>query len=327
MDRRRFNQWLGLGAIGAIVPRAAFAASGYPERPVTMIVPYPAGGPSDTAARRLTPELGKRLGQPVVIDNAAGAGGALGAQKFLRSAADGITLFYGSPNETILAPLANPAVRYKSVEFRLASLGASAALVLCGHAGLPADSIDGLVALGRKTDKPLSFGSVGVGSLQHLACESIRAGTGMKMLHVPYKGAAPALNDLLGGQVDLMALTMGASTVAMIASGKLKCFGVMAARRDAGAPSLPTINEGQYLKDVVFEAWGGVFVPAKTPDAIVEKLNASLAEVYGLPSVRALIEAGGVHVPPRLGTAEAARFFSGEAAKFQQIAKNIDLSA
>ncbi len=325
MDRRAFNQLVGLGAMGLVLP--ARAAGPYPDRPVSLIVPYPAGGPSDTGARRLTVGLGQKLGQPVVVDNVAGASGAIGAQKLLRSAPDGLTVFFGSPNETVLAPLANPSIQYKSTEFRMACMSTITPYVPVGRATLPANTIDELVTLGRSSAKPLTFGSVGVGSQQHLAGESIKARSGMNMMHVPYKGAAPAMNDLLGGQIDLSVMTFSGGTLALIKSGKLKSFGVLSRKRDAVAPSLSTINEGKFLKDVSFVSWGGIFVVTKTPAAIVERLNAELNAVNALPEVRTSAEAAGSRVPERMTLAECDRFYQGEIAKFQEIAKTVNFAA
>lgn len=324
MDRRAFNSLMGLGAMGLALP--ARAAGPYPDRPITLIVPYPAGGPSDTGARRLSVALGQKLGQPVVVDNIAGASGSIGAQKLLRSAPNGLTVFYGSPNETLLAPLANPAIQYKSNEFRMACLSTITPYVLVGRAALPANTIDELVKLGRSSDKPLSFGSVGLGSQQHLAGESIKARSGMNMLHVPYKGASPVMNDLLGGQIDLAVMTFSGGTLDLIKSGKLKSLGVLSSKRDALAPTLPTINEGEYLKDVSFFSWGGIFFVAKTPAPIIERLNTELNAVNALPEVRASAEAAGSRVPERMTLGECDQFYQGEIAKFQKIAKTVNLT-
>ncbi|NMM75782.1 hypothetical protein B2J88_22405 [Rhodococcus sp. SRB_17] len=325
MDRRTFSSVMGLSAMGLMLP--ARAAGPYPDRPITLIVPYPAGGPSDTGARRLSVALGQKLGQPVVVENIAGASGSIGAQKLLRSAPNGLAVFYGSPNETLLAPLANPAVQYKSNEFRMACLSTVTPYVLVGRGALPANNIDELVKLGRSSEKPLSFGSVGVGSQQHLAGESIKARSGMNMLHVPYKGASPVMSDLLGGQIDLAVMTFSGGTLDLIKSGKLKSLGVLSSKRDALAPTLPTINEGEYLKDVSFFSWGGIFVLAKTPASIVERLNAELNAVNALPEVRASAEAAGSRVPERMTPAECDRFYQGEIAKFQEIAKTVNFAA
>lgn len=325
MDRRAFNSVMGLSAIGLALP--ARATGSYPNRPITFIVPYPAGGPSDTGARRISVPLGQKLGQPVVVDNIAGASGSIGAQKLLRSAPNGLAILYGSPNETLLAPLTNPAVQYKSNEFRMVCLSTITPYVLVGRADLPANNIDELVKLSRSSEKPLSFGSVGVGSQQHLAAESIKARSGMNMLHVPYKGASPVMSDLLGGQIDMAVMTFSGGTLDLIKSGKLKSLGVLSSKREALAPTLPTINEGESLKDISFFSWGGIFVVAKTPASIVERLNAELNVVNALPELRASAEAAGSRVPERMTPAECDLFYQGEIAKFQQIAKTVNFAA
>lgn len=324
MQRRDFNRLLALSTVALAIPGRAAAA--YPDRPISIIVPFPAGGPSDTGARRIAPHLTRLLGQPVVVDNVSGAGGAIGAQKVLRSPADGYTLFYGSPNETILAPVVNPAVKYQSNEFRPIRLSVVTPLVLVGRPSLEARNVDELVELGRtRRDRPLSFGSVGVGSAQHLAGENFKASTRAQMLHVPYKGAAPVLNDLLGDQVDLAFMTLSGGTLQLIESGKLTCYGMATLAREPGATTLPTINEGRYVKDMHFQLWGGLFAPAKTPTALTERLNAALNAVHRVPELRVAIEASGAQVAPLDGLAETERFYASEIGKYRQIAHGLDL--
>ena len=189
---------------------AAFAQN-YPSKPVSLMVPYPAGGPSDAAARIFTAPLGKELGQQVIVDNLGGVSGALAAQKVLAAPADGYYLFQGSPNEVILAPLANAAVKLKAEDFRLVHPVTDAVMVVVARKDLPANNMDELIALARKSaDKPLTYGSVGIGSLYHLILEDVQQRTGIQLIHAPYKGNAPLLPDIGGGQVDFAVLVYSA---------------------------------------------------------------------------------------------------------------------
>ncbi len=189
----KFRTLLGLTAGSLLVAGAALAQS-WPAKTVGLMVPYPAGGPSDAIARIFNAQLGKELGQQVLVENLGGVSGALAAQKVLAAPADGHLVFQGSPNEVILAPLANAAVKLKAEDFRLVHPVADAVMVFVTRKDLPVNTVDDLIALARKSpDKPLSYGSVGVGSLYHLILENVQAETGIKLTHIPYKGNAPLL--------------------------------------------------------------------------------------------------------------------------------------
>ena len=202
-----FRSALLLGCGLMLAAAGPARADGFPAKPVNLMVPYPAGGPSDATARIFTVPLGKALGQQVVVENLGGVSGAMAAQKVLAAPADGYYLFQGSPNEIILAPLANAAVKLKAEDFRMVHPVAEAVMVFVARKDLPANSVDELIALARKSpDKPLSYGSVGIGSLYHLILEKVQLDTGVKLMHAPYKGNAPLLQDIGGGQVDFAAL-------------------------------------------------------------------------------------------------------------------------
>lgn len=194
----------------------AALAQTYPVKPVNLMVPYPAGGPSDAIARIFNTQLGKELGQQVLVENLGGVSGALAAQKVLAAPADGYYIFQGSPNEVILSPLANSAVKLKAEDFRLVHPVADAVMVFVTRKNLPVSSVDELIALARKSaDKPLTYGSVGIGSLYHLILEQAQAQTRVQLNHVPYKGNAPLLQDIAGGQVDFAVLVYSAAMGAL----------------------------------------------------------------------------------------------------------------
>lgn len=215
MPKLDFLRTLALAA-GMLLGAQAALAQTYPVKPVNLMVPYPAGGPSDAIARIFNTQLGKELGQQVLVENLGGVSGALAAQKVLAAPADGYYIFQGSPNEVILSPLANSAVKLKAEDFRLVHPVADAVMVFVTRKDLPVSSVDELIALARKSaDKPLTYGSVGIGSLYHLILEQAQAQTGIKLAHVPYKGNAPLLQDIAGGQVDFAVLVYSAAMGAL----------------------------------------------------------------------------------------------------------------
>ena len=220
------------------------------------MVPYPAGGPSDAIARIFNVPLGKELGQQVLVENLGGVSGALAAQKVLAAPADGYYLFQGSPNEVILSPLANAAVKLKAEDFRLVHPVTDAVMVFVTRKDLPANNVDELIALARKSaDKPLTYGSVGIGSLYHLILEDVQQRTGIKLAHVPYKGNAPLLQDIGGGQVDFAVLVYSAGMGALADQGRLKVIGQLGAQRSELLKNVPTVSEGKELKNFSYKIW------------------------------------------------------------------------
>ena len=247
----------------ALAPFSA-AHADFPEKRVTMVVPFPAGGASDLVARILSEPLARVFGQPVVVDNVGGGAGVIGAAKVERADNDGYTVMLGSVNETVLGPITNPSVRYKFTDFTpLAKVGSSAFMVI-GRKDLPANTIDDLIALARSAPGTLSFGSTGVGSYQQIVMESVQQLSGTSLLHVPYRGGAPMLSDVLGGQIDL-GVALPTMVLPQINEGRIKTFGFTGKGRDAAAPQIPSINEGQSFNSVDFVFWFGIFAPAGVP--------------------------------------------------------------
>jgi tripartite-type tricarboxylate transporter receptor subunit TctC len=304
---------------------AAFAQN-YPTKPVSLMVPYPAGGPSDAAARIFTAPLGKELGQQVIVDNLGGVSGALAAQKVLAAPADGYYLFQGSPNEVILAPLANAAVKLKAEDFRLVHPVTDAVMVVVARKDLPANNMDELIALARKSaDKPLTYGSVGIGSLYHLILEDVQKRTGIQLIHAPYKGNAPLLTDIGGGQVDFAVLVYSAGMGAMADQGRLKVIGQLGAQRSELLKNVPTVSEGKELKDFAFQIWSGFMVPKNTPEDVVQRLHKAIGATLKDPGVRAQLAAQTQLAAPPMSLAEAQKFYEAETARYRAIAKSINL--
>ncbi|MDN3920051.1 tripartite tricarboxylate transporter substrate binding protein [Roseateles violae] len=311
---------------GLMLGHGVALAEVYPVKPVNLMVPYPAGGPSDAIARIFANPLGRELGQQVLVENLGGVSGALGAQKVLAAPADGYYMFQGSPNEVILSPLANAAVKLKTEDFRLVHPVSDAVMVFVTRKDLPVNSVDELIALARKSaDKPLTYGSVGVGSLYHLIVESVQANTGVTLAHVPYKGNAPLLQDIGGGQVDFAVLVYSAAMGALAEQGRLKVIGQLGAQRSELLKNVPTAAEGQALKNFSYKVWTGYMVPKSTPEPVVARLHAAIGKTLQDPSVRAQLAVQTQVASPPMSLAESAKFFETETARYRAIAKQIHL--
>jgi tripartite-type tricarboxylate transporter receptor subunit TctC len=305
---------------------AAAQAQTFPSKPVNLMVPYPAGGPSDATARIVNPMLGKELGQQVIVENLGGVSGALAAQKVLAAPSDGYYLLQAGPNEVILSPLANAAVKVKAEDFRLVHPMASAVMVVLARKDLPANNMDELIALARKSaDKPLIYGSVGIGSLYHLILEDVQRRTSTKLAHVPYKGNAPLLQDVGGGQVDFAVLVYSSAMGALAEQGRLKIIGQLGTQRSPLLKDIPTVAESKELKGFEYVIWSGFMVPKNTPEPVVERLHSSIVATLKDPTVRSQLTAQVQQVSPPMSLAESAKFYDAETARYRAIAKSINL--
>ena len=276
---------LSLAATLAILaPHAARAADAYPAKPVRFVVAFPPGGGTDIIARAIAQKLAERIAQQVVVDNRPGAGGNIGTDIVAKSAPDGYTMLMGSAG-----PLAINASLFGKMPFdpikdlAPVTLAASTPNVLVVHPSLRVATVKELIALAKARPGEINFASSGHGTPAHLAGELFNSMVGVKMVHVPYKGAAPALADLLGGQVQLMFSTMPPA-LPHVKDGKLRALAVTSAKRSPAAPDLPTLDE---IALPGFEAntWHGVVVPAGTPATIVARLNREIVAILHLPDV------------------------------------------
>lgn len=316
------------GAFVSVLLVTTSLAQTFPAKPVTLMVPYPAGGVSDVIARTLNVTLAKHLGQPVIVENLGGAGGAIAAQKVLNSPADGHLIFQGGPNELILAPLSNSAVKYKSEEFRLVQMITINPMAVLARKDLPVNNGDELIAYAKKAadaGTPMTYASVGPGSMYHLLGEHMSKQTGIAMTHVPYKGGAPAQQDLMGGLVDIFMTPFGKSHGQLVDDGKLKVVGVLSSERQAMFKKAPTLNESKALKGFVFEMWSGYFVRKDTPESVVQALHKALSEVANDPAVRAALEAQAMVVPRPQPLTAMNKVYSDNIARYRAIAKAINL--
>jgi tripartite-type tricarboxylate transporter receptor subunit TctC len=316
------------GLLVASSALTAAVAQTYPVKPISLIVPYPAGGPSDFFARRVQPEAAARLGQTMIIENIGGAGGSIGLSKLVNSPADGYTLSLGSPMELVLAPMAIQGVKYKSEDFKLVAQFATTTTILAVRNSLNVKNVDELVALARKNaDKPLSYGSVGPGSLYHLIGEKFSQVTKTQMLHVPYKGIAPLLTDLMGGQIDMAFLPMAGSIPQTLMDGKIQGLAVTAKAPHALFKQFPAMAAMKGLEAMEFDIWAGVQVHRNTTDAVVNTLNKASYAAAEVPETRKALEASGNIVLSSRTPAELARVYQGEIERYRAIAKSINLQA
>ncbi|WP_213955728.1 tripartite tricarboxylate transporter substrate binding protein [Variovorax sp. dw_954] len=295
-------------------------------KPVNLMVPYPAGGPSDSAARIVSVPLGNALKEQVIVENLGGASGSIAAQKVLSAPADGRYVFQGSPNELILASLANAAIKLKAEDFRLVHPMTDATMVFVARKDLPVNNVDELIALARKSaDKPLNYGSVGIGSLYHFILEDVQQRTSIKLSHVPYKGNAPLLQDLGGGQVDFAVLVYSSAMGAMAEQGRLKIIGQLGATRSPFLKNVATAAEGKELPKLEYTIWSGLFVPKATPDAVVERLHAGIQATLKDESVRSQMAVQMQTVSEPVSVAQSAKFYEAENARYRAIARSINL--
>jgi tripartite-type tricarboxylate transporter receptor subunit TctC len=284
-----------------------------------MIVPFTPGGNVDFAARLVAARLRDTLKQSVVIENVPGAGGIIGVTRAVAAAPDGYTLLVGVDSPISIAPFVTPsAVKYDSLK-DLAPIGLinAAPMILLARPGLPADSFAELVKLARAQPGKLSYATSGVGTVLHLAMERVKQQAGIDVLHVPYKGGAPIITDLIGNQVDL-AMLVTIATLPQVKAGKVKALGITTPQRLPGSPEIPALAEYPALKGFDMVAWTGLFAPAKTPAPIVERLNRELNDALASPEVGGKFEEQGA-ILRRISPAEFAAFLRQEQADYKKI--------
>jgi tripartite-type tricarboxylate transporter receptor subunit TctC len=295
------------------------AEPGYPSKPITLVVAFAPGGGTDTAARILAKELSTELGQPIVVDNRAGAGGAIGAASVVRAAPDGYTLLLGTGSELVVLPTVKAKRPYDVLtDFEpVAQIGA-VSLMLVAHPSVPANTVQELIALARAKPGQLTYASFGIGSTNHLIGEFFSSKADVQLLHVPYKGSAAAATDLIAGEVKLAFDTVSVA-MPLVKSGKLKALATLSPARSSLAPDLPTIAESG-VSGLATEGWMGILAPRNTPATIVDKLNKAITKVLQLPAVRdAFVERGVTIV---IGKPEAFRdFIKSEVDKWTDVVK------
>lgn len=269
-------------AVGLLVS-VGVGAQDYPSKALRMIVPFPPGGVTDIVARAVAAKLSIELGQSVVVENRAGASGVIGAEAGARSPADGYTLVMGNISTLAINPVTFAKLPYDPIaSFDPISMVAIQPLIIAVHPSLPVKSLSELVQFAKSQPGKLNYGTAG--SSIHLAVEFFSAATGIQMNHIPYKGSAPALTDLIGGQLQVL-FDPFSSIYPYVASGKVRALAVTTDKRSATAPQLPTVAESGYANFDV-SSWQGIVVPAGTPKAVIQRLNRDLIKVLSTPEMK-----------------------------------------
>ena len=312
-------------AIFAALVSNGAQAQNYPSRPIRWIVPFPPGGSTDTYSRILGPRLADAVGQQVVIDNRAGAGGALGAELAAKAPADGYTIWLGQTANLAIGPALRKNSAYDPVrDFAAITLVQKASSVLVVSPGSPIRSLNDLVALAKKNPQGVTYGSAGIGTAGHLNGHLVNVAAGIDMTHVPYKGAAPAMLDLQGGRISLMATSIG-SSAGLIRQGKIRAIATTGAKRARLLPDVPTVAE-QGLKGFDVTTWHVVMAPSKTPQQAMDRLNGELVRSLGLAEVQEKLMSEGGEVTPTTAR-EAAAFVKSEVAKWGGVIAKANITA
>ena len=301
----------------ALVQSSPALAQAWPAKQIRLVVPYPPGGSTDLLARTIGQKVGEALGQQIIVDNRAGAGGMLGSDIVARSAPDGYTILLGTGATHGLTLLLSKTVPYDPVkDFTPITAAVEVPIILVVHPSIPATTAKDLVEWAKRNPGKLAYGSSGTGSPHHLSGELLKQVAGIDMVHVPYKGAAPAVQDLIGNQIPAVFTTLS-TALPHIRAGKIRALGFVEARRQSSAPEIPTIGES--VPGYVMPAsWLGFFGPAGLPEPILKRCNAEIVKAVQSPDVRAKLEAAGM---PVVGTSaeEFARMVKDDIETFRRI--------
>jgi tripartite-type tricarboxylate transporter receptor subunit TctC len=309
-------RWLAPLAVALALSAGTAVAQSYPAKPIRFVVPYPPGGGTDVVARILNEPLAAELGQPIIIDNRGGAAGNVGTDIVAKAPADGYNILFTLSSHTINPKLYDKLPFDVEKDFVPISLAAMIPQILVVHPSVPANNVKELIALAKAQPGKLNYASVGTGSPGHIAGELFKLRTGIDIVHIPYKGGGPAVTDTIGGQVQLLFVSMPAAWQ-FVKAGRLKAIAVTSARRSATAPEVPTFLESG-VPDFVVDSWYGALAPAKVPPAIVARLNAAFVKVLDLPQVKEKLMAQGAEAAAST-PAEFDRVIKDELAKWEYV--------
>lgn len=309
-----------------LLASASAFAQEWPSKPVRVIVAYPPGGGHDFVARAVAQRMADNLKQGFVVENRAGASGAIGTDFVAKSAPDGHTFLVASPAEVLVGPIAGQKVPYDpDRDLAPVALIGETPLAIVIHPSVKANSIRELLELAKREPGKLSYGTPGTGSSHQFAGESLKAIAGVYIVHIPYRGAAPAVSDLLGGQVEIGIAGMP-PVIGHHKSGKLRIVAVTSQKRLAATPEIPAMAELPGFADYHFTNWQGVYVAAKTPSAVIERMAAEIGKAVRDPATSQRLVQAGVD-PLGLGTAEFAKFLARERATYSRVAKARNIKA
>ena len=321
---RQALRLITLAAITACVGApSAMAQAAYPTKPITLVVTYPPGGGADAMARLIGPKMGEALGQSVVIENKPGAGGQIGAAAVAKAAPDGYTLMLDASSFSV-NPSLYPKLPYDSAKaFQVVGVIALFPNVVLVNANFPAKNIAELIGAAGKSKNAVSFASSGNGSAQHLAGALFESAAKVDMVHVPYKGGGPALNDVIGGQVPLFFGNL-ASTLQHVQSGKLRALAVTSGTRSSILPDVPTLSESGLRGTEIYE-WNAVFAPANTPEPVLKKLAAAFQQALESPDVKARIAQLGGEIQ-KANPEQAKKFIDQQTSLWQRVIKERNIT-
>ena len=298
---------------------AAAFSQAYPAKPIRLVVPFPPGGPTDTHSRWAAQQLYTALGQPVIVENRAGAAGVIGTEAAAKAAADGYTLLGGNPGPLTIAPAIRKQLAYDPIrDFAPITLIARSASCMCVHPTVPAGSLKAFIAVAKASPGKINYATPGVGTVGHLAIENFSTLAGVKLTHVPYKGAALYTTDLIAGNIDFAQIQIF-QAAPHVRAGKLRCLAVTALVRSPLLPEAPTAQEAG-VKGFSSYNWNGILAPAGTPRPIVDRIHGVLAKPLTNPEIRKQMEAVGYEVAGD-GPAEYAAFIRSETEKWAKVAK------
>jgi tripartite-type tricarboxylate transporter receptor subunit TctC len=279
------NKLLGIAVLAASLLAAQSAAAQYPSKPIRIVAPYPPGGPTDILARLLGQRMHEDWGQPVIVEAKPGAGGNVGTDYVAKAAPDGYTLLMGASGPLAINVTLFSKLPYDpTIDLTPVIHVASVPLVLVAHSSLPAKSTEELIALLKSKPGQFDYASAGPGTPQHLTGEMFKSMAGLDVVHIPYKGAAPAIADVIGGQVPFMFDSM-ISSIAQVKSGRLRALAITSAKRSALLPDVPTLRESG-VPNFEATAWYGVVAPAAVPKEIIARLNGEMLKVLTMPETR-----------------------------------------
>lgn len=315
------KRWL-MAAMAALVtlPAAVLAQQGYPNRPVHLIIPYPAGGTTDVMARALQEPLQKALGQPIVVENKSGAAGVIATRDVARGKPDGHTLLFVNSGIVAVTPHVQKDVGFDGVkDFAPVALVTKAPLFAVVPGNLPVNDLRGFIAYAKAQPNPLPFASAGVGSFGHLSSELFAKTAGLKMTHVPYRGQAPTTNAVLSGEVSLLITSMSGTMRDMIRTGRLKLLGVTSTGPSPENPDVPPVSS--VLPGYSAETWFGVITTAGTPPAIVNRLNTEINRILQDPAIKAKLVELGQQVATAT-PAELGKMIADDSARWGQVVRD-----
>jgi tripartite-type tricarboxylate transporter receptor subunit TctC len=317
------TQFLCGSALVFVALSQLVAAQSYPAKPIRIVVTFPPGGPTDIVARAVGQKLTEAWGQQIVVDNRGGAGGIIGTDVAAKAVPDGYTLLLGTSSGLSINPALNPKLPYNAfTDFAPVSLVVINPQILVLHPSLPAGSLTELIKLAKARPGQINYASVGQGSPNHLGMEMLKAMTGIDMVHIPYKGTAPALTDLVAGQVSLMFNSMP-SVLPQVRSGKLKGIAVGSAKRSRAAPDIPTVAEAG-VPGFEYVTWYGLFAPAATPKEVIARLNGEIVKILAEPEMAQRLASQGAE-PAGSTPDELGKFMRNEHERWKELIRSLNL--